>query len=115
MAFLTNSKNPPHNRKQPPLAPKVGSKAGSGSRPLGSGPGEGGIPRHQRWFIRFAQGSSLTEYAKQLDFFGIELGALFAAQKRLVYVKNFSSKPVRRNVMTGANDCLLYTSPSPRD
>ncbi|MCH2589137.1 MAG: hypothetical protein MK004_11795 [Planctomycetales bacterium] len=87
---------------------KVGSKAGTGSRPLGSGPGEGGIPRHQRWFIRFAQGSSLTEYAKQLDFFGIELGALFAAQKRLVYVKNFSSKPVRRNVMTGANEKRLY-------
>ncbi|MED5447893.1 MAG: hypothetical protein VYA62_06690 [Planctomycetota bacterium] len=87
---------------------KVGSKAGSGSRPLGSGPGEGGIPRHQRWFIRFAQGSSLTEYAKQLDFFGIELGALYPTQQKLVYVKNFSTKAVRRQVKTGANEKRLY-------
>tara|TARA_B100000029_G_scaffold273727_1_gene268505 strand:+ start:1460 stop:2314 length:855 start_codon:yes stop_codon:yes gene_type:complete len=87
---------------------KVGSKAGTGSRPLGSGPGEGGIPRHQRWFIRFASGSSLTEYAKQLDFFGIELGALFPAQGRLVYVRNFSSSKDRREVRTGANEKRLY-------
>jgi hypothetical protein len=87
---------------------KVGSKAGTGSRPLGNGPGEGGIPRHQRWFIRFAQGSSVTEYGKQLDFFGIELGALFPAQKKLVYVKNFSRSPVRREVQTGANEKRLY-------
>ena len=87
---------------------KVGSKAGTGSRPLGNGPGEGGIPRHQRWFIRFARGSSVTEYGKQLDFFGIELGALFPAQKKLVYVKNFSSSPVRREVQTGANEKRLY-------
>ena len=87
---------------------KVGSKAGTGSRPLGNGPGEGGIPRHQRWFIRFAQGSSVTEYGKQLDFFGIELGALFPTQKKLVYVKNFSSSPVRREVQTGANEKRLY-------
>jgi len=87
---------------------KVGSKEGSGSRPLGNGPVERGIPRHQRWFIRFSQGSSVTEYGKQLDFFGIELGALFPAQKKLVYVKNFSSTPVRREVNTGANEKRLY-------
>ena len=75
---------------------------------MGSGPGEGGIPRHQRWFIRFAQGSSLTEYAKQLDFFGIELGALYPTQQKLVYVKNFSTKAVRRQVKTGANEKRLY-------
>lgn len=87
---------------------KVGSKAGTGSRPLGAGPGEGGIPRHQRWFIRFAEGGSLNVYAKQLDHFGIELGALFPAQKRLVYIKEFSAKPVRREVKTGANEQRLY-------
>ena len=87
---------------------KVGSKAGTGSRPLGSGPGEGGIPRHQRWFIRFAQGSSTNDYAKQLDFFGIELGALFPTQKKLVYVRNFSTRAVKREVKTGANEKRLY-------
>jgi len=87
---------------------KVGSKAGTGSRPLGAGPGEGGIPRHQRWFIRFAQGSSLKEYGRQLDFFGIELGALFPAQQKLIYVKKFSTKAVRRQVQTGSNEKRLY-------
>ena len=87
---------------------KVGSKVGTGSRPLGSGPGEGGIPRHQRWFIRFTQGSSLKEYAKQLDFFGIELGALFPAQKKLVYLRNFSTTAVSKEVKTGTNEKRLY-------
>jgi len=87
---------------------KVGSKSGTGSRPLGSGPGEGGVPRHQRWFIRFGEGGSVAEYAKQLDFFGIELGAVFPAQKKLLYVNNFSGTPRRRQVQTGQNEKRLY-------
>lgn len=47
------------------------------SREAGTG-GEGineKIPRAQRWEIRFQPGS-LKQYAKQLDYFGIELGVL---------------------------------------
>ena len=47
------------------------------SREAGTG-GEGvneRVPRAQRWEIRFEPGS-LKQYAKQLDYFGIELGVL---------------------------------------
>jgi hypothetical protein len=50
---------------------KVGSAKGTGRRALGFGPGNGGIPREQRWFVKFGDRASLDEYAKQLDFFKI--------------------------------------------
>lgn len=34
---------------------KVGSAKGTGRRALGFGPGTGGIPREQRWFVRFGE------------------------------------------------------------
>ena len=55
---------------------KVGSAKGTGRRALGMGTGTGGIPREQRWFVKFGERTALEEYAKQLEFFGIELGAL---------------------------------------
>ena len=55
---------------------KPGSAAGTGRRALGMGPGEGGFPNEQRWFIRLSDRGTLSDYAKQLEFFGIELGAL---------------------------------------
>lgn len=42
----------------------------------GDGSGPGGIPRHQRWVIYFQDGETLDGYARQLDFFGIELGVV---------------------------------------
>src|SRR5690606_26352227 len=42
-----------------------------------AGQGAGGdisVPREERWRLRFA--GSLNEYAKQLDYFGIELSAI---------------------------------------
>ena len=54
------------------------------------------IRRRPRWFVEFEH-SSLEDYAKQLDFFKIELGAKLE-DGRLLYLS-----------------CLLYTSPSPRD
>lgn len=52
---------------------KIGRADGSGRRPLGTGGGEGGVPRHQRWFVRFQDRGTPNEYARQLDFFGIKL------------------------------------------
>lgn len=53
----------------------VGPGSGDG---VGSGPG--GIPRHKRWEIYFADGETLEGYSKQLDFFGIELGVVSGGQ-----------------------------------
>lgn len=70
-----------------------GSAVGTGGRPLGSGGGPGGgIPAHQRWYIRFNE-SSTAEYAKQLDHFGIELAVFYPTSGKIAYAKNFSAKP----------------------
>lgn len=85
-----------------------GSATGTGGRPLGIGGGSGGIPREQRWFIRFADGSSVDEYARQLDFFGIELGVLLPG--KLVFLSNMSTTPRVREVTTGSGEERLYMS-----
>lgn len=87
---------------------QVGSASGTGKRPLGmGGGGKGGFPREQRWRIKFDDGD-LETYAKQLDFFNIELGALFR-DGRLVFIKNLSQpKPTQRVVQTGAGEDRLY-------
>lgn len=87
---------------------KVGSSRGTGRRALGMGPGKGGIPREQRWFIRFADRSELETYARQLDFFKIELGALLP-DGRLAYLRNVSSaKPEVRYAQSGKEETRMY-------
>ncbi|MFV0442188.1 MAG: hypothetical protein ACK5Q5_01310 [Planctomycetaceae bacterium] len=67
-----------------------GSAVGTGGRPLGSGGGAGGgIPAYQRWYIRFNESSS-TDYAKQLDHFGIELAVFYPGSGKIAYAKNFA-------------------------
>lgn len=86
---------------------KVGSAKGTGGRPLGMGGGVGGFPRDQRWFIKFTD-SSIDEYARQLDHFNIELGALFS-DGRLVMMKAMSqAKPATRTLNTGKGEDRLY-------
>lgn len=87
---------------------KPGSAKGTGGRPLGSGPGTGGYPREQRWFIRFGERAAVDEYAKQLDFFRIELGSLLP-DGRLTYLSKMSTPgPQLRYVKTGASEKRLY-------
>ena len=75
-----------------------GQQIGTGNRPgYGFGPGKPGIPPHIRWEISFGDGNTLDVYARQLDFFGIELGALGIG--RVTYAKNLS-KP-KPDVYTG--------------
>ena len=87
---------------------KVGSAVGTGKRALGLGPGKRGLPREQRWFIKFSDRGSLIDYAKQIDYFKIELGALLRSGK-MIYLSNASSdKPVIRTASSGANEKRLY-------
>jgi hypothetical protein len=64
-------------------------------RGLGHGPGKPGWPRH--WEVMFSK-ATLNDYAKQLDFFKIELGILLPDNK-IIYVFNLrKSKPDTRTV-----------------
>ncbi|MEX0701942.1 MAG: hypothetical protein WD069_07585 [Planctomycetales bacterium] len=72
----------PDNTGQP------GSAEGTGRRALGMGPGVGGFPNEERWFVQFGDNESLDAYAAQLDFFGIEI-AVWKGDT-ITYVKNLS-------------------------
>jgi hypothetical protein len=87
----------------------TGTGTGGGRPPLGFGPGRGGgVPRELRWFIKFASENSLEEYARQLDYFGVELGVLYP-EGRLVYVTNLSQRsPTKREVASAADEQRLY-------
>ncbi len=88
-----------------------GSHEGTGSRPLGSGDGTGGLPREQRWFISFSESGSIDVYARQLDYFGIELGAVFPAKQELVYLSNLTRNPPSKRVVTSTDaEARLYMS-----
>lgn len=89
---------------------KAGSASGTGRRGLGVGPGVGGIPREQRWYVRYGDRLTVDEYARQLDFFGIELGALLP-DKRLAYVSKLTQgTPAVRYTSSGAGEQRLYMS-----
>ncbi len=83
-----------------------GSAEGTGGRPLGrGGPGRGGEKREQRWFVEFADKGDLKSYAAQLDFFGIELGAKFETEGRLVYLSSMSqAQPATRQILSSAGE-----------
>jgi hypothetical protein len=86
-----------------------GNSKGTGNRrPLGFGPGNGGgVAAELRWFIRFADGSSLTEYAKQLDFFNIELGSVLP-DGRIAYISGLAGSPKVRYGTSGKDEKRLY-------
>ena len=86
-----------------------GNSKGTGNkRPLGFGPGNGGgVAAELRWFIRFADGSSLTEYAKQLDFFNIELGSVLP-DGRIAYITVLAGTPKVRYGTSGKDEKRLY-------
>ena len=89
-------------------AGKTGSATGTGRSPLGFGEGEGGIPREQRWFITFREGATLTEYAKQLEHFKIQLGVLLPSGK-LIYLSNVTAaRPTTQEISDGSGEKRLY-------
>jgi hypothetical protein len=85
--------------------PMLSSSPGAGlgdSRPPGPlGEGVDIIPRGERWEIRY-NSNSLSVYARQLDFFGIELGAVGGGQKLVDYAAHL--RQPRPDVRQGAGD-----------
>ena len=74
----------------PSLSGRAGPGTGGGPGGSGGGPGSGsGATRH--WEVRFIKGNTLESYARQLDFFGIELGVLMPGNK-VVYAFNLSKR-----------------------
>lgn len=69
----------------------TGKGKGKGdSRQAGpGGEGQNIIPRWERWQIRYVT-SSLDVYAKQLDFFKIEVGAAGGGRAKVDYARDFS-------------------------
>ena len=77
-----------------------GGSTGDGRVPgVGGGPGGSGRARH--WEVRFFEGNTLNTYARQLDYFGIELGVLMPDNK-VIYATNLSKD--RPTTRTGPAD-----------
>ena len=65
------------------------------------------IPRHERWEIRFGAGTSIEAYARQMDFFKIELGVI-GGQNTVTYLTNLSNPKPETRRGQAAEDERLY-------
>jgi hypothetical protein len=75
---------------------------------LGGGSG-GGVPRQMRWIIDFPEGQTLESYARQLDFFKVELGVI-AGSAPIEYASNLAnSKPDKRTAPAAKEDRLYFS------
>ena len=85
------------------------SADGTGGHPLGTPPvaGAGGAKREQRWIVEFADGGDLLLYARQLDYFGIELGIAYP-DGRVIYISHLSTTAVRREATIRDGDQRLF-------
>ncbi|MFO1019645.1 MAG: hypothetical protein U0903_02920 [Planctomycetales bacterium] len=93
-----------------PVTGRPGSSQGTGKKTgWGRGTGKGGgYPREERWFVGFSDTVTVKEYARQLDFFQIELGALMPDGK-IYYVSNLSDpNPQKREATSGKDEKRLY-------
>ncbi len=88
-----------------------GNPKGTGTkRNLGKGPGDGGgVKRNERWEISFDSGQTEQEYARQLDYFKIEIGAIMDG--KITYVTQIASpRPNIRVAADASADKRLYFS-----
>ena len=76
---------------------------------FGGGPGDGGVAREQRWVIVFAsEQKTAEEYARQLDFFGIELGVPFGTSSIEYASKLATGSPNRHTGLAKADKRLFF-------
>jgi hypothetical protein len=88
-----------------------GNPKGKGTkRNLGKGPGDGGgVKRQERWEITFGEGQTEDEYARQLDYFRVELGAI--SDRKMYMVSNLARpKPAVKVSSGGPDEKRLYFS-----
>ena len=80
-----------------------GNPKGKGKhRNLGKGPGDGGgVKRQERWEIVYESATEL-EYASQLDFFRVELGAI--VEKKMYMVSNLAGRKPDVKISSGGPD-----------
>lgn len=79
-----------------------------------AGPGSGGDRKDKpwdRWEIRYTT-SSKSEYAEQLDAFGIELGAISRRTPEIRYLKNLSTTPQQRAGTKSLERRIFFAYPS---
>ena len=80
----------------PALSEELESGGKSSGRRGGNGLGDGTGGRRRRWEVVFDKGNTLLGYARQLDFFGIELAVLMPDGKVEYAAKLSDPKPKRR-------------------
>jgi len=99
----------------PATATTAGTGAG-GSRPPGpAGEGDDIIPRFERWQLNFTA-RDIGLYARQLDFYKIELGAIGGSIQGVDVASNLSGSPKKYRVVKTEDEKRLYfmwNSPSP--
>ena len=82
------------------------SRVGNGTPGYGFGPGDGGVKREDRWSITFPTGQTPDEYARQLDFFGVELAII--AGNQMAYFSHFTQDKPDQRLGSGSTDQRLY-------
>jgi hypothetical protein len=93
----------------PAVASGGGKLQGDGRRvAYGFGDGPPGIPRYKRWEIYYASGGTMEEYARQLDYFKIELAAV--GGEEVIYLSNLSAPAPSRRTGAGDQEKRLYMS-----
>ena len=88
------------------VASTKGGGAGDSRQPGPGGADSNLIPRHQRWQVLFTS-SNLESYAKQIDFFGIELAAVGGAGATIDYAAGFSND-IQRRAGTPRDENRMY-------
>ena len=96
-------------------ATTAGSGAGDSRPPGPLGEGEDIIPRFERWQLNFTA-RDIGQYARQLDFFGIELGAIGGPIQGVDVAKNLAGGTSTYRIVDTESEKRLYfmwTTPSP--
>lgn len=97
--------DPQERDEQGSGGPQGSSTGDSKLKSRGQGGIGSGLPREQRWMIYYDPGQTLGEYARMLDHFHIELGAV--VDNRLIYVARLSDEKPRRRTASPAGDDRL--------
>ncbi len=89
-------------------APSHGTGAGDSRPPGPLGEGEDIIPEWERWELKYNT-STIDQYARQLDFFKIELGAVGGGHPQVDYAMNFSTNVKKRKGPGDAEQRIYFT------